>query len=231
MGERIIMEIAYIQSISLIDFPNTLSSIVFTQGCNFRCPYCQNPDLISMSKGKLSGNEALKYFSKISDRIEGVSITGGEPTIQKDLVSFCRAIKDLGLKVKIDTNGSNPRVVRELLDREILDYIAMDFKAPLPKYKAIARVNINPNTILETARTIMDHSTPYEFRTTVARELLSLDDLVEIARTLEGARMYVVQKVRSIKTLDNIPFTPYSDDELEGIKDVILQYVDSFIVR
>jgi len=225
------MEIAYIQSISLIDFPNTLSSIVFTQGCNFRCPYCQNPDLLSLSKGKLSGDEAIKYFSKISDRIEGVSITGGEPTIQKGLVSFCEAIKDLGLKVKIDTNGSNPGVVKELLDRDILDYIAMDFKAPLSKYKVIARVNVSPNVILETARIIMDHSTPYEFRTTVARELLTLDDLIEIARTLEGARMYVIQKVRSIKTLDNIPFTPYSDVELESIRDDVLHHVRSLVIR
>jgi len=228
---KIAMEIAYIQSISLIDFPNTLSSIVFTQGCNFRCPYCQNPDLLSLSKGKLSGDEAIKYFSKISDRIEGVSITGGEPTIQKGLVSFCEAIKDLGLKVKIDTNGSNPGVVKELLDRDILDYIAMDFKAPLSKYKVIARVNVSPNVILETARIIMDHSTPYEFRTTVARELLTLDDLIEIARTLEGARMYVIQKVRSIKTLDNIPFTPYSDVELESIRDDVLHHVRSLVIR
>jgi len=225
------MEIAYIQSISLIDFPNTLSAIVFTQGCNLNCPYCQNPELVSVSRGKLSGVDALKHLSRISDKIEGVSITGGEPTIQKDLVSFCSAIKDLGLKVKIDTNGSNPRMIRELLDRDILDYIAMDFKAPLHKYQQITRSNIRPDIILESARAIMDSSVPYEFRTTVARELLTLNDIVKISKILAGARLYVVQKVRSIKTLANLPFTSYSDDELASIKDEVLKYAQSFLIR
>jgi len=225
------MEIAYVQSISLIDFPDTLSAIVFTQGCNFNCPYCQNPELVNVAKGKLSGIDALKHLSRISDKIEGVSITGGEPTIQKDLVSFCRAIKDLGLKVKIDTNGSNPRMIRDLLDRDILDYIAMDFKAPLYKYQKVTRSNIRPDIILESARVIIDSSVPYEFRTTVARELLMLNDIVEISRTLAGARLYVVQKVRSIKTLANLPFTSYSDDELTSIKNEVLKNVQSFLIR
>ena len=225
------MEIAYVQSISLIDFPKTLSAVVFTQGCNFRCPYCQNPELVSVSRGKISTIDALKHISRISDKIEGVSITGGEPTIQKGLVSFCRYIKDLDLKVKIDTNGSNPKVVKELLDRDILDYIAMDFKAPLPKYQQIIRSKVSPDIILETAKIIMDSSVPYEFRTTVARELLTLDDIIEISRTLVGARLYVVQKVRSIKTLTNLPFTSYSDDELASIKNEVLKNVRSFLIR
>ena len=159
------MEIAYVQSISLIDFPKTLSAVIFTQGCNFRCPYCQNPELVSVSRGKISTIDALKHISRISDKIEGVSITGGEPTIQKGLVSFCRYIKDLDLKVKIDTNGSNPKVVKELLDRDILDYIAMDFKAPLPKYQQIIRTKVSPDIILETATVSYTHltlpTTPY----------------------------------------------------------------------
>ena len=225
------MEIAYVQSISLIDFPDTLSAIVFTQGCNLHCPYCQNPDLIRISRGKLSGIDVLKHLSRISDKIEGVSITGGEPTIQKDLISFCKAIKDLDLKVKIDTNGSNPKMIRELLDRNILDYIAMDFKAPLSKYQEVTRSSVRPSRILKSAKAIMGSSIPYEFRTTVAKELLSLDDIVEISKILKGARLYVVQKVRSIKTLSHIPFTPYSDSEFESIRDTVLNYVKSFLVR
>ena len=144
------MNIAGWQKVSLIDYPEKICSILFTQGCNFRCPYCHNPELVepALFREPLSEKEIFAFLEKRKGKIDAVSITGGEPTIQPDLVEFILPMKDIGYLIKLDTNGSRPDVLGKLISEKLLDYIAMDVKAPLNRYPNIARCPIDLNRFI-----------------------------------------------------------------------------------
>jgi len=225
-----LVEIAYIQPLTLIDYPGKLAAIVFTQGCNFNCRYCYNSQLIPILQGKIDKSSAATFFSSRSGQLEGVVITGGEPTIHRGLPELCSFLKELGYSVKLDTNGSNPSMLKMLIDRELVDYVAMDYKAPLEKYSLVAGVEVDTSNISESAEAIMSSGLQYELRTTVARELLTLDDIVSIAKEIKGAELYVIQSVRSPPD-KNVKFTPYSSSELESIEGELLKYVKRVKMR
>ena len=176
------MNLAGFTKTSFIDYPGKISSIFFTVGCNFNCVYCHNWQIISGTSlhSKEIEKKGFEWLEKKKDVIEGVSITGGEPCLQKDLISFISLLKEKGFLVKLDTNGSFPEVVKEVLEKKLIDYIAMDVKAPFSKYSEIVGVDIDISLLKKSIRLIMESGIDYEFRTT-AYPLLSLEDYKEIS--------------------------------------------------
>ena len=216
------MKIGGLQKVSLIDYPGEISSIIFLQGCNFKCPYCHNPELVD---SKLFGpclqeKDVLEFLKTRMGKIDAVTITGGEPTIQNDLTPFIKRIKKMGFAVKLDSNGSGPEVIQKLLSGKLLDFIAMDIKAPLEKYEKIARVPLKTDSIKESIKIILKAMIEHEFRTTVVQSLLTENDILKIAKLISGARRYTLQKFVPAKTLDKkyLKAKQFSDDELEKIR-------------
>lgn len=189
------MLIGGFQSFTLSDFPGTPAAIVFTQGCNFKCPYCHNRHLWSTSVQHSSHMEesVLGFMQKSTGMLEGLVITGGEPTLQPDLKRFVSEIKALGFAVKLDTNGSDPQCLRELLGNNLIDYIAMDVKAPFRKYNLLCGTAVNTATIGESIEVIGSSGVPHHFRTTLYPVLLSDGDVQEIKTLIPEMSRYVVQ--------------------------------------
>lgn len=222
-----------IQKTTLVDFPNKVAAIVFTQGCNFRCGYCHNPSLLSKSHSELDSESFTKenFFAFLKTRIgklDGVVITGGEPTLQSGLYNFIKEIKQMGFEVKLDTNGANPNVVERLINDNLLNYIAMDIKAPLNKYDLITNTNINKDNILQTIKLIKNSKIDYEFRTTVIKSQLSFDDFEKIGQIIKGAKRYYLQKFVSSEILDkNLKNAKtYTDQEFKTLCQNLKKYVE-----
>ena len=190
------LRIGGLQKFSLIDYPGKVAAVVFTQGCDFKCPFCQNVNLVLPEKFSESVNEeaVLDFLKQRQGQLQGVVITGGEPTIQKGLGVFLSKIKELGFLVKLDTNGNNPDVVKELMDKKLVDYIAMDIKAPLEKYDEAAGIAVNKQKIKESVNLILSSGIGYQFRTTVFKALTGEDDIKSICALIKGAKHYTLQK-------------------------------------
>jgi pyruvate formate lyase activating enzyme len=222
-----------LQKMSLIDYPAKIVSTIFLDGCNFRCPYCQNPDLIK-NPDKLPNikeEELLKFLESRKKWIDGVCITGGEPTTHKDLPKLIKKIKNLNLLVKLDTNGSNPKMLEELIKRKLVDYVAMDIKAPLEKYDKAAKVKINKKNIRKSVGLIIDSGIDYEMRSTILPELHSKEDIIKIAKWLKGAKRYFLQQFRAKVTLDPKfkKCKPFTQEEMEELKKECNKYVHTEI--
>lgn len=230
-------KIGGIQKSSLLDYPEKISAIVFTQGCNYRCGYCHNPELIGANIEKeMPIQNVSAFFEFLKTRInklDGVVITGGEPTLQPDLKEFIKQIKTLGFLVKLDTNGTNPEVLKELIDENLLDYIAMDIKAPIDKYSNIVNVKINTDNIKKSIELIMNSNVDYEFRTTVIQNQLSFNDFEKIGQMIKGAKKYYLQKFISSKILDEnlANEKTYSQKDFEKIITILKKYINFVEVR
>lgn len=230
------MIIGGLQRFSLIDYPGKICAIVFTQGCNFRCPYCHNPELVNGNPSRLQGvkeDQVLSFLEMRRGKLEAVTITGGEPLLQSDIGYFLSSVKSLGYLVKLDTNGSFPSRLEKIIGTNTVDYIAMDIKAPLDKYELVVRRRIDKDQILSSIKLIMDWGSEYEFRTTVVRSLLKRDDFVGIGKMIKGSRLYVLQRFVPSKLLDDrfLDVDTYSDDELSSIRHLMDGYVEQCIVR
>ncbi len=217
------MEICGFQRISLIDYPGKVASIVFVSGCNMRCPFCHNSDLALKNYSKLYVYQQETILRKLRDSgkfIDGVEITGGEPTLQLDLVDFIMQCKEMGLLVKLDTNGSNPRKLKELLDKKLVDYVAMDIKTAPDAAKYSMAIGVNNAAILrniyESIDLLMSSGIEYEFRTTVVPGLVSTEDLMAIAHRINGAKAYYLQQYTPNNTLDPAyeKLMPFNDSVL-----------------
>jgi pyruvate formate lyase activating enzyme len=187
------MKIAGLQKLSLIDYPQIPAAIIFTQGCNMRCPYCHNPQLVypNLFENLLNEEEIFKFLNKRIGLLKGVVITGGEPTIQEDLVSFILKIKRLQFLVKLDTNGTNPHVLQELISKKLIDFIAMDIKADFPKYSTF--FNGDLNLIKLSIHIIKNSGITHLFRTTYDRDILQDTDLFNIKNFIDKSD-YIVQE-------------------------------------
>ena len=191
------MIIGGLQKLTLIDYPGHLAATVFTFGCNFRCPFCHNPELVSGSLYKISGileEDFFKFLKERKGKLEGVCITGGEPTIQPDIVEFVRKIKNLGFKVKLDTNGARPDILRELFQKKLLDFVAMDIKSDLENYAKTTNSKLDIERIRLSVDLIRNSGIDYEFRTTAVPGLHKEEDFAKIGEWLEGSKKYVLQK-------------------------------------
>jgi pyruvate formate lyase activating enzyme len=216
------MKIAGLQKVSLIDYPGKISCIVFTQGCNFRCPYCHNPELVCPDRyGPLIAEEDIfSFLNQRKGKLEAISVTGGEPTLQPDLEKFFQTIKSMGYLAKIDTNGSNPSFLKRLIDKELVNYIAMDVKGPLKKYGEITSAPVDIGAIKRSIEIITTSGAEHEFRTTVVKSQLDTRDLIATAKLLKNARLYVLQAFVPRKTLDAafLSETSYLPQEFSTIK-------------
>jgi len=200
------MKIGGFQKVTLIDYPGKIAATVFTVGCNFLCPYCHNPELVEGQKIKnqpiIKEQEILDFLKTRQGLLEGVCLTGGEPTLQNDLPDFIRKIKELGFLIKLDTNGSSPLMLEKLLTEKLIDYVAMDIKAPLEKYKKIVGEKINLEDIQRSVE-LTRQAPDYEFRTTILPKLHSKKDILSIGRWLQGSKKYYLQQFKPTKTLDS----------------------------
>ncbi len=229
------MKIGGLQKISLIDYPGLICAIVFLQGCNFQCSYCHNPELVAprLFAPCIKENDILDFLDTRRGKLDAVTITGGEPTIQSDLMTFIKKIRKRGFAVKLDTNGSQPHVIQALLDEKLLDFIAMDIKGPLEKYASIAGVPVASEKIKESIKIILKAAIPHEFRTTIVQSQLTPEDILKIAKLISGAERYALQKFVSVKTLNKkfLQEKSYSEEELEKIKKRLEKEKTSVIVR
>ena len=189
------MKIGGLIKFTLIDYPGRVSAVIFTQGCNFRCRYCHNPELVypHLLQESMPEEEVMAFLRHRQGTLEGVVVTGGEPTLQPDLLRFLSDIKSLGYFIKLDTNGSKPDVVKAAIEQKLVDYIAMDLKAPFEKYSLVTGVEFEQRALQESMDIIRQSGLLYEFRTTYDKEVLTDDD-IEKLRTLTQHDHYRVQE-------------------------------------
>ncbi|MBS7655886.1 anaerobic ribonucleoside-triphosphate reductase activating protein [Candidatus Bathyarchaeota archaeon] len=228
------MIIKGLQKFTLIDYPGKLACTIFTFGCNFRCPYCQNPELI-IDDGRPSISKAwiLNFLYQRRDFLNGVCITGGEPTIHPELLEFIRELKRLGYNVKVDTNGFNPELINQMLQSKLVNFIAMDVKAPLEKYNEVVKVDVKKDSIRESIKIIMEKASEYEFRLTAVPGLINEEDLHKIGEIVEGAEKMYIQQFRAEKTLDERfkGIKPFTKEKLLKFRDILKDYVNFCDVR
>ncbi|MBI3309192.1 MAG: anaerobic ribonucleoside-triphosphate reductase activating protein [Candidatus Melainabacteria bacterium] len=222
-----------IQKTTLIDYPDKIASIIFIGGCNFQCPYCHNRDLVlnHINLPTITEKEVFEFLNKRKKYIEGVVISGGEPTLNPGLVEFITKIKDLGLLIKIDTNGSNPTVLKELIDK--IDYIAMDIKAPLGKYQQITRARVNKENIQESIDLIKNSKVDYEMRMTFVPSMIDKQDIEEIGKLLKGVKQFYIQQFRPVSCIDEHfdKIKPFSVEELREFQIILKKYIDKVEIR
>ncbi len=231
------MVLGGIQKSSLIDYPGKVSSVIFFSGCNLDCPFCHNPEL---AQGKLPSRaldktEILQFLSQRRGLIDGVVMSGGEPTLQKGLLSMCRAVKDLGFLVKVDTNGCRPKVLKQLLNSGMVDYIAMDIKTDPADYGLLAKNGSVSDDIQNSIRIIMAADIEYEFRTTCVKPFVDEAIIKRITHFIHGAHLYALQHFQE-KTLLHPEFfhsipAHFSETELLCLKEIAESSVKTCIIR
>ena len=221
------MRIVGLMKTTLLDYPGKVASTIFTGGCNFRCPYCHNGDLVlnHTTMEPYSEEEIFSHLNKRKNTLNGVCITGGEPTLQSELPEFIRKVKTLNLLVKLDTNGTNPAMLRSLLEEGLLDYVAMDIKHCRSKYNDVACMNpLNLQNIEESVDILKNCNIDYEFRTTVTRELHKMEDFEEIGKWIEGSKAYYLQPYKESEQVISKIFTTYSAAEFNEIVNILNNY-------
>jgi len=211
------MKIGGLQKTSLLDYPDTLSAIIWTAGCNFRCPFCYNKQLVLGKTEIISEETILSFLEKRRDVLEGLSISGGEPLLQEDIVDFTEKVKKLNYLIKIDTNGAFPEKLKELIDKKLVDYVSMDVKAPKEKYDQLVGVKTDISKIEQSIDLIKNEAPDYEFKTTIVPGMLDKKDIVEIAKWLEGSKQFYLQQFKSDSPLVSSKLNdivPYSKEKL-----------------
>lgn len=217
------MKISGLEKLTLTDFPGNLAAIVFTQGCNYRCSFCQNSTLLDNDDGLLDENYIMEYLEKRKNVLEGLVITGGEPTLQKDLKEFIKKVRKLGLKIKLDTNGSNYLVLEDLLKENLLDYVAMDIKTTFDKYEDIVGLKVNTTNIKKSIKLLKESNIDYEFRTTIVKEFHDLDTIKEIIKIVDGSKYFLQNYQDSENVLDR-SLHSFSNEELQDINKAIKKF-------
>lgn len=226
------MKIYGLQKTSLLDYPEHLSAIIFTGGCNFNCPYCQNSELLHPHNAVPLDNENIfSFLQKRTGILEGVVITGGEPTLAPDLPDFIRRVRELGLKIKLDTNGTHPEQLHSLLESELLDYIAMDVKASPGHYSQVAGVPVSMESIRQSIHMIMQSGLPYEFRTTVVRELHRISCFHQLGELISGAALCWLQTFRDGKTVNVQGLHAFSEEDMKKAAEILQLYVHQVKIR
>ena len=215
------MQINGFEGVSLVDYPGKVCSIIYTSPCNFKCPFCHNPDLISVNNNVLKADAILADIAERAGFIEGVTITGGEPTLQLDLSEFAAALKSLNFLVKLDTNGYRPQAIKGLLDKKLIDYIAMDIKTSPDKYSRACGTKVELNKIKESISLIMNSGIDYEFRTTIVPGYVDMEDADKIGDMIKGAKRFTVQQFNNAKT-----YNPAMKNTVPYTENMIVQFAE-----
>lgn len=227
------MYILGLQKLTLLDFPGRLAATVFLGGCNFRCPFCHNASLV-LSPGeceKISEEWFFEFLASRAGKLTGVCITGGEPTLYPDLKDFIKRIKDMSFAVKLDTNGTNPDLLSDLITLGLVDYVAMDIKNCREKYKATVGTAVDIEKIERSVNILLSEKVDCEFRTTVVRELHSIEDFSAISEWIKGAKRYFLQTFEDSGDLIKPGFSAYSREETEAILRAVLPNVPNAQIR
>lgn len=235
------MKIGGLEKLSLLDYPDNIAAIVFTQGCNFRCGFCYNPMLVwPTDKKNKKGLSLIKekdlflFLESRLNRLDGVVISGGEPTIHKDLPGFIKKIKNLGLLVKLDSNGTNPEMLAKLWQEKLIDYVAMDLKAPWEKYEKVVGSKVNCSLIKKSAKMLIGKRIPHEFRTTLVPIFHQEDDIAKMGEAIKGASAWYLQKFIASDNLLNPVFSeikPYNDKKMRELAKIGQKYVKNCKAR
>lgn len=232
------MKIAGLQRFTLIDYPDKIACTVFSAGCDFRCPFCHNPELVLPEKIKeqphIPEKEFFNFLKERKELLEGCVLCGGEPTINKDLPQFCKKIKRLDYLIKLDTNGSNPTMLQKLIDEKLIDYVAIDIKAPREKYSKLAGREVNVGNIEKSIKVLKQSGMDFEMRTTVVPGLLKKEDILKIAKWIGPAPRYILQNFRSAeKTIDPRfeKIKPYPQDYLLEIQKAVSPFFEVCQIR
>ena len=231
------MQICGLQKVTLIDFPGKVACTVFLGGCNFRCPWCYSKELVLPQnialQPKISEKQFFDFLKTRQELLAGVVVCGGEPTIHKELPQFVKKIKKMNFLVKLDTNGSNPRALQRLLKDRLLDYVAMDVKAPQAKYREAAGVTIDGADIAKSIEILKASKIDFEFRTTVVPTIHTKEDIIQIAKWLSPAKKYYLQNFLPIKTVSQAfeEKRPYSNEDLLDIQKAIVPLFEICEIR
>lgn len=230
------IDIRGIFNTSLIDYPGKIVSTIFFNRCNFRCPFCHNPELV-LDKDKnspLNPQEIIEYLEKRKKWLDGVCLTGGEPTLHKGLEKFIKNIKERGFLVKLDTNGTNPGILETLIKKELVDYIAMDIKAHYDDYDNVAKVKVNKENIKKSTDIIRNSRIDYEFRTTIVPPYFKKNDLIKICKWLKGSRRYVLQQFRNNTAMLDMTLAntqAYTPEKLGEFREIASKYFKTCEIR
>lgn len=220
--------------LTLLDYPGRLAGTIFLGSCNFRCPFCHNAGLVLSPDREpvIPAEEVLGTLRKRRGILEGVCITGGEPTVNRELPELIKKIRELGYPVKLDTNGSNPQMLKELVNRGMLDYVAMDIKNSPEKYGLTAGISqIQLSDINESVEFLKTGTVDYEFRTTVVRELHRREDFQKIGHWLAGSRRYFLQAYKESEQVIRPVFSGYSKEKLENFRQMLLEEIPQVEIR
>lgn len=224
-----------LNKLTLLDFPGHIAATLFTGNCNFRCPFCHNSSLVlnPSSTPSISEEEILSFLDSRKGKLEGVCITGGEPTLWSDLPEFIKKVKAKGFEVKLDTNGTNPDMLSYLAENSLIDFVAVDIKSSLKDYPVVSGVeNLNISDIERTVSYLLKNSVPYEFRTTVVKPLHNSDSFRKIGLLIKGASAYYLQQFKdSGNLICSNGLSAFSKDELEEFADIVREFVPNTHVR
>ncbi|MFW5975631.1 MAG: anaerobic ribonucleoside-triphosphate reductase activating protein [Desulfosalsimonas sp.] len=232
------MKIGGLQKYSLVDYPPLISCVIFTAGCNFRCPYCHNPELVAPGRNSslLGKEEVTSFITRRRRFLDGVVISGGEPTLQPDLEDLCFEIKSKGLSLKIDTNGSRPEALKELIRNSLVDYLAMDVKTTPENYPFFISDSVEPSVIRESISIILGSGISHEFRTTCVRPFTDEPVITSIADLIRGADLHAIQRPHARNVLSPGFFAGsrnrfYSEEELEAFRSIFGRSVRQAVIR
>lgn len=223
-----------LQKLTLLDYPQKMASTIFTGGCNMRCPFCQNADLVFLNENtsQIPTDDIIAFLKKRCHVLEGVCITGGEPLLNDALEPFLRTIKDLGYQIKLDTNGSYPQRLKELVDKKLIDYVAMDIKNCLRRYPETTGIqNFDVTPIKESVAYLMENHVPYEFRTTIVKEFHTLMDMKEIGQWLQGANAYYLQGFVDSERVIQKGLHAYDSKMMKQLQETMLPYIENTQLR
>jgi len=231
------VKIGGLQKTTLIDYPGKIAATVFLIGCNFRCPFCYSSELVLPEKierqPKIPEKDFFKFLKERKELLDGLVLCGGEPTLNKELPNFIKKIKKMGYLVKLDTNGSNPKLLEKLIDGKLVDYIAMDIKGPKEKYSEVAGTKVDIKKIQESIDILKEGKVDYEFRSTIVPSIHTKEDIIEMAKWIRGAKRYYLQNFRAEKTIDQKfeKIKPYPPEFLLEIQKVIAPFFEVCQVR
>jgi len=227
------MNFAGLQKMTLMDYPQVVSCIIFTQGCNFRCPFCHNSSLVDgVYENEITETEILDFLEKRKGLLDGVVISGGEPLLHSEIYSFIKKVKELGFLVKLDTNGSNPDLLKKLVEEKLVDYVAMDIKNSPEEYSLASGTEKFLDKITESKDFLLQNLVDYEFRTTIIKGIHTKDSLLSAAKWISGAKRYFLQNYKdSGEILSPNGLSPFNDEELQTILQELLPVIQSTCIR
>lgn len=228
------MKICGIMKLTLLDFPGKTACTVFTGGCNFLCPFCHNASLVVKAGQQqiIPEEEILSFLKKRQGLLDGVCITGGEPLLQPDIADFIKKVRELGFLVKLDTNGSYPERLKEIVNAGLVDYVAMDIKSSPENYgKVIGVQGFDISDIQESIDFLMSGKVDYEFRTTLVRELHYETDIVKIGQWINGAKRYFLQVFVDSGDIIGKNYNAFSKDDMNYFKDILRKYIPNVEIR